>query len=130
MEDFRLAAPIPLKASRSFQLLPNRNKQQAYPFHRSMSFGSQKEKDAAAASKKEKKEVKDEKEPSNKGIPLLRRLSFRGKKEMKAQLAGGEEKKTPPKPPLSASTPPKPPRSTPKKGALPKALLEEAIAKK
>ena len=102
----KLAAPIPLHGSRSrsFQILPRggNNKTKAYPFHRSLSFDSNKKKKGAdanlvAAGGGGAAPTK------NGSIPLLRRLSFRGRKEMKDQQEGRA-----PKAPIS--TPPKPPR--------------------
>ena len=100
----KLAAPIPLRGarSRSFNLLPrtmskdynnNNNNHKPYSLHRALSFDSKNKKAEGTATK-------------GGGIPLFRKLSFRGKKQAKEAAAA----RPPPPPPPLASPPLKPPR--------------------
>lgn len=137
-------APLPFVISRSFQMKPRQ--QQAYPMNRSLSFDSKKTKKAAA---KNKDDAADKEGASLKGgIPLLRRLSFRGRKEMKAQQKRVKENKDeadeaatpsdsasvtrsmkPPLPKASAAKPPLPTKPASAEEAKPK-QSNEVISKK
>lgn len=122
----KLAAPIPLSGarSRSFNLLPrslskdNNNNTDShhhkpYPMHRALSFDSKRKKAEGTATK-------------GGGIPLFRKLSFRGKKE--AKEAAATVARPPfasiPKPPRPPTPPQKEEESPPKEESSP-AVIEE-----
>jgi hypothetical protein len=113
----KLLIPFPMKLVRSFQRKPR--DVDPHSLSRSKSIGDEPlEKTADLPNGEPKKQEKSK----GSGIPLVRRLSFRGRKTSKEQPTTTETNKTsedtPGKPPLRASLPPKPPRpskSLPKK---------------
>ena len=107
----KLLAPFPLRLARSFQ--KKSSSMDPYPLNRSKSSGNQ----LPEADKELNLELPKEKQLLSGGIPLVRRLSFRGRKEKKEQedLSKAEEKESEKgEPPLPTSPLSKPPRPFPK----------------
>ena len=131
-EQSKRFAPIPFVAVRSFQFKPRSNSK-PYPLCRSMSLDGEKAKKLVAAQEKEEQPKTASPTPLSKGVPLLRRLSFRNRKEMKVQQEGdAADVKTVPnkKFPLPKATPPKPPRAPVSNPVAPQAKPDEPIMKK